>query len=391
MHAPLEPSEASTRPYPSPLRRRSRRGQALVELALLLPLLLILVLGAIDFGRVFLGWVALQNAARVGANFAATHPDAWAQSNTAQMSAYEQLIADSGASNCDRTTNDPEFPAGTRNLGDPTRVELSCDFTLLTPIFGSLLGQPITIAADTTFPIRQGCADCSTSGTAPPPPPPANCRTIPELLGTSIQGARLAWVAAGFTGDTTPATGDDGRTVDAWSIDQHGEIGCNGTTNAFFSSTITLIEAPVTEPGPGDTCATVPNLLGMTVDGARDIWLAAGFEPNNFSPTTGADDRIVDTESFLPSAIPGDCEETTLNVVVTSVAAPGPPPAPPCKVPSFVNTQRSAAQGTWNAAGFTTTVQYQPPAQNWTLIKGQSLVGGTWAGCASVIQVLKNG
>ncbi|CAN5198787.1 hypothetical protein BH23CHL9_BH23CHL9_04030 [soil metagenome] len=55
---------------------RTTRGQGLVELALILPLLLLLLLGAIDFGRVFFGWVAVTNASRVGANYAATHPDA---------------------------------------------------------------------------------------------------------------------------------------------------------------------------------------------------------------------------------------------------------------------------------------------------------------------------
>ena len=51
------------------------RGQSLVEFALVLPLILLLMLIAIDFGRVFLGWVGLNNAARVAANYAAMHPN----------------------------------------------------------------------------------------------------------------------------------------------------------------------------------------------------------------------------------------------------------------------------------------------------------------------------
>ena len=50
------------------------RGQSLVEFALVLPMILLLMLIAIDFGRVFLGWVGLNNAARVAANYAAMHP-----------------------------------------------------------------------------------------------------------------------------------------------------------------------------------------------------------------------------------------------------------------------------------------------------------------------------
>ncbi len=53
------------------------RGQSLVEFALVLPMILLLMLIALDFGRVFLGWVALNNSARVAANYAAMNPNAW--------------------------------------------------------------------------------------------------------------------------------------------------------------------------------------------------------------------------------------------------------------------------------------------------------------------------
>jgi Flp pilus assembly protein TadG len=45
------------------------RGQALVEFALVLPLLLLLVLGAMDLGRVITTKMVMTNAAREGANF----------------------------------------------------------------------------------------------------------------------------------------------------------------------------------------------------------------------------------------------------------------------------------------------------------------------------------
>jgi Flp pilus assembly protein TadG len=47
------------------------RGQALVEVALTLPLLLLLILGAMDFGRMFYTKIILTNAAREGANYLA--------------------------------------------------------------------------------------------------------------------------------------------------------------------------------------------------------------------------------------------------------------------------------------------------------------------------------
>lgn len=47
--------------------RRSRLGQAMVETALLLPILMLLVMGSADLGRVFYYSIAVTNAAREGA------------------------------------------------------------------------------------------------------------------------------------------------------------------------------------------------------------------------------------------------------------------------------------------------------------------------------------
>jgi Flp pilus assembly protein TadG len=51
------------------MRRHSRRedGQAVVEFALVLPILLLILLGIIQFGSVFRDYIALTDATRVGA------------------------------------------------------------------------------------------------------------------------------------------------------------------------------------------------------------------------------------------------------------------------------------------------------------------------------------
>ena len=56
------------------LRERWARGQATVELALLLPVLLTMTMGVVDFGRALNAWVVMQNAAREGAFYAAKNP-----------------------------------------------------------------------------------------------------------------------------------------------------------------------------------------------------------------------------------------------------------------------------------------------------------------------------
>ena len=60
-----------------PVRRGSLSvGQSLVEFALVLPVVLLILLLTIDVGRLYYGWVNLQNAARIEANYAALHPTA---------------------------------------------------------------------------------------------------------------------------------------------------------------------------------------------------------------------------------------------------------------------------------------------------------------------------
>ena len=55
------------------MKRHSRNegGQALVELALVLPLMLLLLLGIVQFGSVFRDYIALTDATRVGGRQAA--------------------------------------------------------------------------------------------------------------------------------------------------------------------------------------------------------------------------------------------------------------------------------------------------------------------------------
>ncbi len=54
--------------------RRSERGQGMVELALMLPMMLTLVLGVVDLGMGFRTYITLNNAAREGARWVTIYP-----------------------------------------------------------------------------------------------------------------------------------------------------------------------------------------------------------------------------------------------------------------------------------------------------------------------------
>src|SRR5258708_1943969 len=59
-------------PEPKAVKRKPNRGQTMVEFALTLPMLLALLFGVVEFGRIFQAWVTLQNAARAAARYTVT-------------------------------------------------------------------------------------------------------------------------------------------------------------------------------------------------------------------------------------------------------------------------------------------------------------------------------
>ena len=178
--------------------RPLRRGQALVEFAIILPLLSLLLVMAIDFGRVFFGWVALQNSARIGADRAAQTWQAWPTADNAEetlwRNQYQSLITnDLRAANCNFPTPhpNPTFTDldgdGVIDYGDLASVQLSCSFNLITPLAEGLFGGPIELDAESTFTVNgvvvMGIPDA---------PPPADPCSNPD---------------AGFTTDPVPTSG----------------------------------------------------------------------------------------------------------------------------------------------------------------------------------------
>jgi Flp pilus assembly protein TadG len=62
--------------FPASLRilLKAKHGAAMVELALLLPVMLLLVVGAVDFGRAYFVYLEVVNAAHAGAEYGSLHP-----------------------------------------------------------------------------------------------------------------------------------------------------------------------------------------------------------------------------------------------------------------------------------------------------------------------------
>jgi Flp pilus assembly protein TadG len=109
---------------------REDRGQSLIEVALVLPLLLFIVLGLVDIGRVFSFKLAVANAAREAAIHAARVPAATRQ-DVCQRARTELGVG----TVADACNGAPVFVTCTRNLVTPqpcdAGMESSPDYSFL--------------------------------------------------------------------------------------------------------------------------------------------------------------------------------------------------------------------------------------------------------------------
>ncbi len=151
--------------------RRHSRGQALVEFALVLPVMLLILLIVVDFGRLYQSWIQLNNAARVGANYAAMTAPTFVSGDPQ----YQALITgEMSGAGCRLAT---PLPAPTfspnPNLGSTASVTLGCVFTFITPVIGDVFGPTgrLSLGATSAFPIRTG-AVYNVPGSSPVVPPP---------------------------------------------------------------------------------------------------------------------------------------------------------------------------------------------------------------------------
>ena len=137
---PLEPSKH--RP------RRRGRGQALVEFALVLPILLLIILGVVDFGRAVYGFNTIGNAARVGGRVAIV----------SQTQATIENAAIGAAISLGTQPGDVliTYPGcgSPKTIGCIASVTVSYTFRPITPIIGQIWST-INMSSTTKLPIER--------------------------------------------------------------------------------------------------------------------------------------------------------------------------------------------------------------------------------------------
>ena len=114
-------------------------GQTLVEFALVLPVLVVLIFGMTDFGRVINGYLTATEASREGARVAALRED-----NAAVEAAVRKASPNLNQSNLTVITV-PE----TRVSGDSVSVTVVYNLEIITPLINTMLTNPYTINCQT--------------------------------------------------------------------------------------------------------------------------------------------------------------------------------------------------------------------------------------------------
>lgn len=120
--------------------KKKEKGQALVEFALTLPILLALLCGIIDFGWAYYNQITLNNAAREGARYAVIHYDpATDWKDTAQSKMMAAMIG---------------VDSATAIVSDPVEQQITATVTATTPI---LTGFTSTIIGRRSLDLHASC------------------------------------------------------------------------------------------------------------------------------------------------------------------------------------------------------------------------------------------
>lgn len=125
---------------------KNQQGQALVEFAIILPILLLLVMGIIQFGMMLGSYLTLQNAAREGARAGII----------GSTNAEIQRVINSTSPNLelDKLTVGITPSEAIRKSGDSLTVSVSYNYSLTIPIISSLFNNAIVLNAQTSMRIE---------------------------------------------------------------------------------------------------------------------------------------------------------------------------------------------------------------------------------------------
>jgi hypothetical protein len=266
-------------------RRRPSRGQALVEFALVVIVMLLLLATVADFGRLFYTQITVENAARAGALVAARTPASYTGSCSLPPAPANKIgcaiVAESRGSGvtvdasevnvaCEDLAGNAVGCSPSPQPATRSRVSINKSFGFLMPLLSAILGNTVAVSASVA-------ADQQVL------PPAATFVPVPS---------------------STPAP--------------------TPTPAPTASPTPTPTPTPTPSPVPcAAGFAPVPDLVVGATPGSTETvaeagaeWLTAGFQSSRFSPSSGSTNKIVITQTN-PSDV-GFCKPVNAYTVTVT-------------------------------------------------------------------------
>lgn len=172
------------------------RGQALVELALIVPIMAVLFLATIDLGRVFYSQITITNAAREAAMKASEDPTSYTSGTCDATTSKVVCAAMNEARNSFVTVAAADvsmtcLPACTKSYGNRATVTVLGHFNLLTPLMSAFTGGSnitlrSTASADVVVVPVVAAATTPTPVATPTPTPVGTPAPTPAATPTPV-------------------------------------------------------------------------------------------------------------------------------------------------------------------------------------------------------------
>jgi PKD repeat protein/Flp pilus assembly protein TadG len=337
-------------------------GQSLVEFAVVLPVLLVLVLIAVDFGRVFFTTIQLANAVREAAHYGAQYPTdsagmlakANAERNGQSQAGQQNTLTSSDmTTGCKDSVGTPivcSDAAGGAGTGNTLTVSINVPFSFITPFIDTFFGgSGLRMTQSATVAVLGLAADPNAGDPDGCDPPDE-----PRLTVTST-GLEVVLDPAGSLPDSGTCA------ISGYNYDfGDGQTGVGGTvpTNHLFASsgTYTITLTVTNQAGSASTSVhvTVPTPTATPTATATSTGVPTPTPTGAPTPT--------------PTGAPTPTPTPTSAPTATPTSAPTPTPtATPCAKPTVNFTYVGSSHGSTGHADFTDTSTYMTgcPITSW--------------------------
>ena len=122
---------------------RGKKGQSMVETALVLPVIILILTGIIDFGLLFNNYLVISNASREAARLAVV--------GTSDSSINTSITNMTGTLDQDMMTVTITPLQASRKRGDEVSVLIEYDNSLLTPVISAIVPNPVHLQSKTVM------------------------------------------------------------------------------------------------------------------------------------------------------------------------------------------------------------------------------------------------